>query len=234
MTFGRISNTRILPVVFAATLIACATATAQQPSCSLKPDQLRDAPELLGVRLGMTYAEVKARVPPVKFGRADEFGVAKTTINPHFDPHVDQASFAVVRTVALDFLDGKLVTLWIGYENTFKWRTLDVFVEGLSKSLNVSTDWSPKRTGRQLTCNGFSLFASMIAGGPSIRVTDEEAQEVIATRREAAAVAAESEVLGHHQTQDYYPSDCSAKQNVPALHRVAFKNKDEAEKARYT
>src|SRR6266849_493236 len=141
MIFRRISNTRILPAVLAATLIACATASAQQPSCSLKPDQLRDAPELLGVRLGMTYDEVKASVPPVKFGRADEFGVAKTTINPHFDPQVNQANFPDVRTISLDFMDGKLVTLWIGYENTFKWRTLDVFVEGLSKSLNVSTDW---------------------------------------------------------------------------------------------
>ena len=181
----------------------------------------------------MTYDEVKARVPPVKFGRADEFGVAKTTINPHFDPQVNQANFPDVRTISLDFLDGKLVTLWIGYENTFKWRTLDVFVEGLSKSLNVSTDWSPKRAGRQLTCNGFSLFASMIAGGPSIRIADDEAEEVIATRREATAVAAELEVLGDNQTKDYYPSDCSAKQNVPAINRVTFRNKDEAEKAGY-
>jgi hypothetical protein len=212
------------------------TASAQQSNCSAKIDQLPDAPELRGFHLGMTYDQVTTRVPPIQFGRADKFGVAKTTINPSFGPQFDQASFADVRSISLDFLDGKLVTLWIGYESTFKWQKLDEFVAGMSKVLNLPIGWSPKRGGQQLACDGFSVFASMIAGSPGLRITDEAAQETIANRREAAAAAAEAAeaaVIGDQRTKFYYPADCSERETVPEVSRVTFKDKDEAEKAGY-
>ncbi len=211
-------------------------ASAQQTSCSAKIDQLPDPPELRGFHLGMTYDQVKARVPPIQFGRTDEFGVAKISINPSFGPQFDKTSFADVRTISLDFLDGKLVTLWIGYESTFKWQKLDEFVSGMSKSLNLPAVWPPKRGGQELRCDGFSVLASLIAGSPGIRLTDEAAQETIANRREAAAAAAEAAetaVIGDQRTKLYYPSDCSARDKVPEASRVTFKDKDEAEKAGY-
>ena len=42
-------------------------ASAQQSNCSAKIDQLPDAPELRGFHLGMTYDQVRARVPPIQF-----------------------------------------------------------------------------------------------------------------------------------------------------------------------
>src|SRR5437016_1572684 len=216
-----------------ASLFSVSIASAQQTHCSLRLERLPDASELRGFHLGMTYDQVKARVPQIRFGRADEFGVSKTSISPFFDPHFDKASFADVRTVSLDFLDGKLVTLWIGYESTFKWPTLDTFVAAISKSLNLPAEWPAKRGGRQLNCDGFSVLASIIGGGPSIRVMDEAAQEVIATRREAAATAAELMVIGDKTTRLYYPSDCAALENVAAPNKVSFKDKNAAEKAGY-
>ena len=214
-------------------LFSVSLASGQQSNCSLRLDRMPDAPELRGFHLGMTNDQVKARVPQIRFGRADEFGVSKTSISPFFDPRFDKLSFADVRTVSLDFLDGKLVTLWIGYESTFKWKTLDEFVAGIGKSLNLTAKWVAKRGGRQLSCEGFSIFVSLIGGGPSIRITDETAQEIIATRREAAAAAAESIVIGDKAARLYYPSDCSALENVALSSRVTFKDKDEAEKAGY-
>ena len=217
-------------------LCTVATASAQQSTCSAKIDQLTDAPELRGFHLGMTYDQVKARVPPIQFGRPDQFGVAKTSINPSFGPQFDKASFADVRTISLDFLDGKLVTLWIGYESTFKWQKLDEFVAGMSKSLNLPAGWPPKRGGQELRCDGFSALASLIAGSPGIRLTHEAAQETIANRRDeaaAAAEAAEAAVIGDQRTKLYYLSDCSAREKVPEASRVTFKDKDEAEKAGY-
>jgi len=213
-------------------LFSVSIASAQQSNCSIRLDRLPDASELRGFHLGMTYDQVKSRVPQIRFGRADEFGVSKTSISPFFDPSFDKGSFADVRTISLDFLDGKLVTLWIGYESTFKWKTLGEFVAGISKSLNLPAEWAAKRGGRQLTCEGFSILVSLIGGGPSIRVTDETAQEIIATRREAAAAAAEL-VIGDKATRLYYPSDCSALENVAVSNRVTFKDKDEAAKAGY-
>lgn len=216
-----------------AVLVFLPSAFAQQSTCSLKADQLNQPPELKGFRLGMTEQQVKAVEPLVQLGAPDEFGVLKTTINPHFDTRFDKTTFADVRTISFDFLDRKLVTLWIGYEEDFKWRTLDEFVANFTKALGVPNEWPLKRPGRQLTCDGFSLFASVIAAGPSLRLMNEEAQDVIAARREQAAEAAESQVVGDNRTKSYYPSDCSAKEEVPAGVRVVFKNKDEAEKAGY-
>jgi len=218
--------------LFLAAWFSVSIVSAQQSNCSIRLDRLPDASELRGFHLGMTYDQVKSRVPQIRFGRADEFGVSKTSISPFFDPSFDKASFADVRTISLDFLDGKLVTLWIGYESTFKWKTLGEFVAGISKSLNLPAEWAAKRGGRQLTCEGFSILVSLIGGGPSIRVTDETAQETIATRREAAAAAAEL-VIGDKATRLYYPSDCSALENVAVSNRVTFKDKDEAAKAGY-
>ena len=85
-----------------------------------------------------------------------------------------------------------------------------------------------------MSCEGFSLFASVIAGSPSIRISDDAAQETIATRREEAAAAAEAAaaiVIGDQRTKLYYPSDCSALQSVTEPNRIKFKDKDEAEKA---
>jgi hypothetical protein len=217
-------------------LCAVTTASAQQSACSAKIDQLPDALELRGFRLGMTYEQVKARVPPIQFGRADPFGVAKTSINPAFGPQFDKASFADVRTISLDFLDGRLVTLWIGYESTFKWQKLDEFVSGMSKALNLPATWPPKRGGQELRCDGFSVLASVIAGSPGIRFSEDAAQETIANRREAAAAAAEAAeaaVIGNQRTKLYYLSDCPEREKVPEASRVTFKDKDEAEKAGY-
>ncbi len=227
------SNIKSLILLMLVALCWCATARAQPATCSLKPDQLKEAPELFGFRLGMTLDQVKARSALIKLGRPDEFGVIRTSISPHYEPQFDKTLFANVRTISFDFLDGKLVTLWIGFEETFKWPQLDEFIANLSKALDVPGRWPAKRNGQQLNCEGFSLFASIIARGPSIRLMDEVAQEVIAERREEAAKAAEAMVIGDNRTLNYYPASCGAKDEVPAASRIVFKNKDEAESAGY-
>ena len=217
-------------------LLTAATASAQLPTCALKIDQLPESVELRGFRVGMTLEQAQARVPQLRLARPDQFGVAKISINPGFDPSFDKTTFAGVRTISLDFLDGSLVSLWFGYESTFKWQTLDAVVAGISASLHLPPEWPVKRGGRQLTCNGFSVFASIIAGSPSIRINDEAAQETIATRREEAVAAAEAAaalVIGDQRTKLYYPADCSALSGVKEPNRIKFTNKDEAEKAGY-
>jgi len=205
--------------------------SAQQ--CTLKAEQLPEVTELFGFRLGLNFDQVKTRVPLVQFGRPDEIGLTKTSINPLYDPRFDKAAFADVRTISFDFLDAKLTTLWIGYESSFKWQKVDEFVSGISKSLNLTAPWSPKKGGQQLHCDGFTLFVSLIAGSPSIRLSDDAADETIGIRREEAAAAAEARVTGDRTTKLYYPADCDAVENIPTANRIVFKDKDEAEKAGY-
>jgi len=215
----------LLLVVF----LTAAIAAAQSTACTLKIDQLPESVELRGFRVGMTLEQAKAHVPQLQLARPDQFGVAKISINPYFDPSFNRTTFADVRTISLDFLDGRLVNVWIGYE-----QTLDDFVAGISKALHLPPRWPPGRGGRQLTCDGFSVFASLIAGSPSVRIIDDAAEETIATRREEAAAAAEAAaalVIGDQRTKLYYPSDCLALRGIAEANQIKFKDKDEAEKA---
>src|SRR5918996_6628664 len=110
--------------------------------CTQKIATLPAAPELFGFRLGMTKDEIKTLVPQVVFPRNDPFGVAKTTINPHFDPKIDQTKYKGVRSISLDLLDSQLTSLWIGYDDTFTVQNVEEFVKLISNSLQVSGRWS--------------------------------------------------------------------------------------------
>src|SRR5688572_17392864 len=215
-------------------------AQAQEVQCSLKLVELPASSELLGFRLGMTTEEVKKRVPQVVFGGVDPIAVSKTTINPDFDPRIDKASFPGVRTVSLDFLDGKLTSLWFGYDPTFKWRTVDDFVKGISPALRLPNVWSDWRVrGRRLRCADFEMTVTMLGEGPSFRILDLKAEETIAARRQAqeetAAALAEQEeapVLGSKKAKVFYLSTCLPDE-IKESDRVIFKTREEAEKAGY-
>ncbi len=235
-------NTRILTALIVTLMFVMGSlcANAQEVQCSLKLAELPASSELLGFRLGMTTEEVKKRVPQVVFGRVDPIAVSKTTINPDFDPRIDKASFPGVRTVSLDFLDGKLTSLWFGYDPTFKWRTVDDFVKGISPALRLPNVWSDWRVrGRRLRCADFEITVTTLGEGPSFRILDLNAEETIAARRQAkeeeAAALAEQEgavVLGNKKAKVFYLSTCLPDE-IKESDRVIFKTRDEAERAGY-
>jgi hypothetical protein len=220
-------------------VITASTASGQ--TCTLKLSELPAAPELMGFRLGMTKEEVKVRVPQIAFGSTDDLGTSKTTINPDFDSKINKASFAGVRSVSLDFLDSRLTSLWLGYDGTFKWSTVDQFVDGISKSLKLPNTWESWRgRGRQLKCADFSMTVSIVAEGPSFRILDQTADDQLAARRqekeERESAAAENgdqaqEIVGDNHTKTYYPSDCPPAKPIKDGDRLVFKSVDEAERA---
>src|ERR1043166_9291149 len=142
--------------------IAASVSTAAQ--CSQKINDLPQAPELLGFRLGMTKNEIKARVPQTRFGHTDEFGVSKTTINPYFDESIDKSKLESVRSISLDLLDDRLTSIWIGYDETYKVQAVEDFIKSVSASLKLTGPWSAARgRGQQLKCADFQVFVSTVA-----------------------------------------------------------------------
>ncbi|HEU4794787.1 MAG TPA: hypothetical protein VFT02_04095 [Pyrinomonadaceae bacterium] len=214
--------------------------------CTQKIATLPVAPELLGFRLGMTKDDIRALIPQAEFPRADPFGVAKTTINPHFDPKIDQAKYKGVRSISLDLLDGQLTSIWIGYDDTFKIQNVDEFVKAINDSLQLSGRWSSWRSrGQQLRCADFQLIVSTLAGGPSLRLLNVGAEDTIAARRQAkeeqdalaeAAGGEENDeeappVIGDKQTKTYYANGCQPTKEIPETNRAVFKSPEQAEKA---
>ncbi len=222
-------------------LLCAVNVFAQDTKCTLKLSEVPDAPELFGFRMGMTNAQVKARVPQVAFGPADDFGVSKTTINPDFDPKIDKTSFNGIRSVSLDFLDGRLTSLWLGYDATFKWQTIPDFVQGISQSLRLPDAWRPwKIRGQQLNCADFQLTVSFVAEGPSFRIIDDNAEETIAARRQAKedqdSSTEESEssgIVADKHAKIYYSESCRPAHEIKESDRAVFKTVEEAEKAGY-
>jgi hypothetical protein len=181
-------------LILAFTLSCALAARAQEVSgrCALKLGQLGEAQELRGFRLGMTVEQVKARLPTLELGPTDAFGLSKTSFSPDFDAKMDKAAFQGVRTISLEFLDGRLTSLWIGYNGTFKWKSLEEFVPEMSRTLGLPANWPPRsRGGQQLTCSDFEVTAMMIAGSPSLHISDETAKQRWENRQAEAERAAE-------------------------------------------
>jgi len=219
-------------------LFCSVSAFAQDNKCVLKLNELPATPELFGFRLGMTTAEVKTRVPQVAFGRVDDFGAQKTSINPDFNPAIDKASLNGVRTVSLDFLDDHLTSLWFGYDGTFKWQTVPDFVTGISQALHLpAAAWKPwKIRGQQMYCADFQLTVIIVSEGPSFHIIDETAEQTVVARREAKEemdAAAEAQVLADKKEKLYYTNDCPPPHEIKETDRVVFKSHEEAEQAGY-
>jgi len=226
-------------------LLVFLLAQSASAQCTKKLSELPAAPELLGFRLGMTKDEIKSRVPQTVFGKADHFGVTKTTINPYFDPKIDKTKFESVRSVSLDLVDDRLTSLWIGFDETFKAHTAEEFVKLISPSLGVDANWSTwKSRGLQLRCTDFQMIVTTVAGGPSFRLLDIAAEDLIAERRQAKETQdalAESnasgenteaaEIIADKDSKTYYPDGCSPSKEIAEKHKVVFKTAADAEKA---
>jgi hypothetical protein len=167
------------------------SATAQETKCTLKIAQLTGAPELRGFRLGMTMEQFKARVPQVPIHPADEFGFTAVNIYPEHNDNVDRASLEGVRTISLEFLDGRVAMLWIGYAPGFKWKSIEEFLGGMTRALALPDAWQTRQRGRQLSCEDFQVTVSSIGGNPSIRFVDQPAQQTLEERKAAKEEAAE-------------------------------------------
>ncbi|MGI8919480.1 MAG: hypothetical protein ACR2H6_12855 [Pyrinomonadaceae bacterium] len=220
--------------------------TAQTVPCKVSLSALPAAPELKGFHLGMTMDQAKTHVPQIVLGRTDLLGSSKTTINPGFDPRLDRSTFQDVRSISLDFLDGRLISLWIGYDSNFKWTDIPEFVAGISQSLSLPNAWSEwKVRGRQMRCADFELTVTTIAQSPSFRIVDSGAEETLVARRNAAAEEAEAaetepeeasepeEIVADRKTKTYYLGDCQPPAPIAEANRISFKTTAEAEKAGY-
>ena len=211
--------------------------------CTKKSTELPAAPELLGFQLGMTKEQIKAKVPQARFGGADPFGVSKTTINPDFDPEIDKTKFVGVRSVSLDLLDDRLTSLWIGFDDSFKAKTVEEFVNLISQSLQLNGNWSSYRSrGRQLRCADFQLIVTTVANAPSFRLLDVGAEDTIAERRrvkeEQDSLATEGEkeeseevIIGDKQSKTFFISGCQPAKPIAENNKIAFKTIADAEKA---
>jgi hypothetical protein len=190
MIFNRASFI-LLFILICAAITRAQGASAAANRCTLAPSQMSQSQELKGLWPGMTVEQVKALVPSLEMGKVDEMGLSKTSFSPDFNPNIKKDAFQGVRTVSLDFLDGQLISVWLGYNESFKWRSVDEMVKAITQSLKLPAAWEAKGRGQQLRCGDLELSITMVAGSPTLRVSDEAAREKWEKRRADKAEEAE-------------------------------------------
>ncbi len=170
------------------------TQSAPATKCTLA---LAQAPALRGFRLGMNQAQVIARFPGLSLDRADALGLARlrlTLIDADLYPRsssirdrgvqldiaagtaegrsftVDSSKFPDlkgVRKIQLRFVDGHISYVLVGYDDSFKWNSVDEFAQTVSKNLALPDEWRDGsdsdgyKKDKELRCDGFLMTAGI-------------------------------------------------------------------------
>jgi len=178
-----------------------APAQEKQP-CTLT---LAGAPEIKGLRLGMTPDEVLALFPGSKddaevrasvSAAPTEFGVSNFVIRPA--QYGSKEKFAGINQISLNLLDGRVTALTIGYDGP-AYSHVDKFVEMVIKetSLPPIDQWEGyvgmDNQMKTLTCTEFEV--RVFAGGPGgnlnyVLVKDLVADKKLKARRDKARAKA--------------------------------------------
>ncbi len=165
-------------------VLGCALcAAAQESKCALKPSQ---SPEIRGLRLGMTPAQVTARFPQLRLGTANDFGQSKAFLDSNYLAQIVETAFQGVDSISLNFIDNRLVELGVGYA-TLPWRDLNQFVEKFSELVKLPKGWKEGENPLTLDCAGLQVHArssTWSKGGMSPYITFKElgAEDVLAER----------------------------------------------------
>ena len=173
--------------------------SARQPRCTLSMSQ---APELYGLRLGMNLSQVMSRFPNLKVPEADEFGVASVMLREDEIGNMaaDNLGIDRVANVTLEFTDGRLSFIRLGYPATNRWNSTDEFIAAVAERLNLPGGWkgfydlemknfraTEDFRDRSLECSGFRIsigigVEAIGAQPPHIKLEDMAAAQRVKAR----------------------------------------------------
>jgi hypothetical protein len=140
--------------------------------CLLTPAQ---APDVAGLRLGLSLNQAQALFPSLKAEPTDEANITRATLSGEALGNQPADSYlAGVDSITLEFTDGRINYLRVNYPVTNMWESPDEFLAALAAKLNLKGtwkhfyDWQDKdvRDTKELRdlaleCNGFRLSAGI-------------------------------------------------------------------------
>ena len=181
-------------------LLACASfvCAGQTPSSSTGTSKCTltraQAPEIRGIRLGMTPDQISSLFPEdgnrLKISeavrqskKAPNYGVARFDLQA--ERETPNPRFAGVNFITIELLDERVTGFYIGYFGP-EWNSVDQFVAKLSETLRLpSASWEQAGDNARLMCDGFAINASAASGSTQswVRVQDTSAPRVVEDRR---------------------------------------------------
>ena len=156
-------------------------AEAEMPVQTSSPDTITcgtasiKRPELRGLRLGMKVDEVRAIKPSLRTTRsADGVGEEYGTI---------YESEKGVRRIRLAFLDGRLTSIEVAYDDSVQWQDEQQFLSRIAESFGLAKPL-PGSRGLLIECQGLNLDADYNYGAsPEVRLYDPSANSTVRKRR---------------------------------------------------
>ena len=189
-------------VIAAIAMLSCMTilATGQarkrssvETPCRMSADQL---PDIRGLRLGMSVADVSAVFPEPSSRKAIQKAVddAKKPESYGFaiaslfrSESQANPNFAGLESIQLELLDERVSSFTVRYDRQTPWDAVDQFAARLAHTFHLPAPehWKLEYGVRVLTCNGFTIFV-FLNNGNGITVKNATAEQVVRDRREAA------------------------------------------------
>lgn len=163
-------------------------------ACALTRDQ---APDIGGLRLGMTLAQVKTLISSVSLNSVNEDGVSQAEVKSSAINQMPTSSFFEgAERINLEFVDGKLSFIRVGYPPTNKWSSKDEFLSTVAPKFQLRGQWEPfydwhtkdARDAEDLRdlaieCEGFRLSAGIgIEGLGGDQTPHYELDDMVAAR----------------------------------------------------
>jgi hypothetical protein len=172
--------------------------------CTLR---LPQAPDIRGVKLGLTVAEVLALFPgstednEVRSQLARPANLGMTSFLIRTGSYASKEKFAGIKMITFTFLDGRVSNFNVGYDGP-EWKHVDEFVTKFSEGTNLpALDAWEAYVGldnqlKTLKCGGFEI--NVFAGGKGLDVNyvqmrDMKADKELKARRAEARKKAEQQ-----------------------------------------
>lgn len=169
--------------------------------CLLNPSQ---APDVAGLRLGMSLREAQTLFPSLATQPADDLGVTNATLaGEALGRQPAESYLAGVDSITLEFIDNRLSEIRVDYPVTNQWESPDEFLAALVVKLNLKGTWKrfydwENRDVRDtkelrdlaLECNSFRIVAGIGVEGvgrdqtPHFELEDMSATAIIKARED--------------------------------------------------
>jgi hypothetical protein len=191
---GSQSSANSNPVVVPSPAQTSNTSGQDKPTCQLT---LAGAPDISGLKLGMTAKDVLALFPGSSedaevrssLSRPGPFGTSSFSITP--DKYESKEKFAGINQITLRLLDGRVSNFRFGY-NGPEYSHVDKFVAKFTEGKNLPADaWEPyvgmDNNLKTLKCTDFEI--QVFAGGQGgnlnyVDIRDLEADKKLKERRD--------------------------------------------------
>lgn len=168
------------------------TPPQQQPFKAHNPNQ---SPKIRGFRLGMSLKQVLTHFNGLRVKPADEIGFQKVKlficgedsklINRNNSAEVGKRFSPIIEGLTLlhfEFLDKQLISIYLRYDNSVKWNSIDEFVLKVSETIGLSGTWTSAGHEKMLLMKTYRIYGRLTNLGPTLRLRDNQASQAIIDR----------------------------------------------------